>query len=169
IYVQLSSDGAVLDTVLPPRPTVPRQPSFVLLTPEGAFHPFTTELVYDFTPEGRFVSGYTGSRYAFDIGALDGTVHRVERSHEPIRLGRAERAQWEALAEHFSRDRRSASAGVEIPEVKPAFRDLAVAEDGRIWVHRYAEATERPPRANRPRTAPPTVLWRDVPTFEVFE
>jgi hypothetical protein len=169
IYVKLSPDGAVLDTVLPPRSTVSRQPSFLLLTPEGPFHPFTTELVYDFTPEGRFVSGYTGGSYAFDIGAPDRAVQRVERSYEPVRLGRAERAQWRALADHLSRNRRSASAGVEIPETKPAFRDLEVAEDGRIWVHRYAEATERPPRANRPADAPPTVLWRDVPTFDVFE
>ena len=169
IYVKLSPDGAVLDTIPQPRSTLPRQPSFTLLTPEGGFHPFTTELVYDFTPEGRFVSGYTGSTYTFDIGAPDGTVSRVERAYEPVGLRRVERAQWQALADHLSRDRRSASAGVEIPEIKPAFRDLDVAEDGRIWVHRYAEATERPPRANRPRDAPPTVLWRDVPTFDVFE
>jgi hypothetical protein len=169
IYLKLTPDGTVVDTLPRPRSTLPRQPGFLLLTPEGILQPFRTELVFDFTPEGRFVSGYTGERYAFDIAAPDGGVRRVERAYEPIRLGRQERAQWQALADHFSRDPRSASAGVQIPEVKPAYRNLEVDEDGRIWVHRYAEATERAPRANRPPDAPPTVLWRDVPTFDVFE
>ena len=69
-----------------------------------------------------------------DIGAADGTVDRVERSYEPVCLRRGERAQWQALAQHLSRDRRSASAGVEIPEIKPAFRDLDVqAMGGKRW------------------------------------
>jgi hypothetical protein len=53
-----------------------------------------------------------------------------------------ERSQWQARADYHSR-RGGASAAVQVPEVKPPFRDITVDEDGRIWVQRQAQATER--------------------------
>ena len=168
-YLKLSPRGEILDTLDQPISNVRPRPGFVIMAPEGYLQPFPNELVLDLGPEGRFVSGYT-SEYALDIETARGEVRRIERSYTPIPIAGQERAQWQARADFYTqRDARSASSGVTIPAVKPAYRDIDVAEDGRIWVHRYAPATERPITLPRPVDAPPALTWRDVPTFDVFE
>jgi hypothetical protein len=139
------------------------------MTPEAVLSAFRKELTFDMTPDGRFVSGYT-SPYAFQIETGRGEPRRVQRAYTPIPIAGEERAQWQGRADFYTRqDPQSASASTVIPAVKPAFRDIDVAEDGRIWVHRYAPATERTSTVPRPADAPPALTWRDVPTFDVFE
>lgn len=168
-YLKLSPQGGILDTLDIPVSDVPARPSFTLMTPEADLAPFLNELVFDLTRKGRFVYGHTAD-YSFQIGAGSGKTERIRREYQPVRLNEAERAQWQARAELITRQSPgSASAGVTIPEVKPAYRDIDVAEDGRIWVHRYAAATERVITTPRTADAPPALIWRDAPTFDVFE
>ena len=58
---------------------------------------------------------------------------------------------------------------VPIPSVKPAYRDFYVGDHGRVWVHRYVEATKRevPPRSLGDKR--PLLTWREPTTFDVFE
>jgi hypothetical protein len=168
-YLKLSPEGEVLDTLTIPESQAPREPQFYLMTKEGDFSSFGNDLVYDLTPEGRFVTAYTSERYRVDIEAGEGKVRRIERDYEPVELGREERSQWEAVAEHITRNRGGISAGTRIPAVKPAFRDVEVDEDGRIWVHRYARATERAFTSPRPAGSGLAITWRDIPTFDVFD
>jgi hypothetical protein len=59
---------------------------------------------------------------------------------------------------------------VQVPEVKLPLRDITVDEDGRVWVHRYAQTTERRISTTPRRPdSPPPLTWRDIPTFHVFE
>lgn len=166
-YLRLSPAGEILDTLWIPVPEAPHQPSFVLMTKEGDHQPFITEMVYDFTPAGGFAYGYT-SEYAFEIQTGPGEVSRVERTYDPVPLRVQERAQWEAAVAELNK-RGGASAGVQIPDMKPPFRDLDVDDDGRIWIYRYAEAAERQLTTPRPPNAPPAITWRDIPAFDVFE
>lgn len=168
-YLKLSPRGEILDTLDIPASDIPRRPGFAIMTPETNLVPFLNELVFDLTPQGRFVHGYT-SDYSFDIETGPGHTTHVIREYQPVRLNESERAQWQARADFYTRRHRgSASAGVTIPEIKPAYRDIDVAEDGRIWVNRYAVATERHITVPRPADAPPALTWRDIPTFDVFE
>jgi beta-lactamase regulating signal transducer with metallopeptidase domain len=168
-YLKLSARGDVLDTVDIPASRVSPQRGFVIMTPEAYLTPFQNELVYALAPTGRMVWGYT-AEYAFTINSGASQARRIQREFTPVALHPAERAQWEARARFYDKDGpRSASYGVTIPAVKPAYRDLVVAEDGRIWVHRYAEASERTLRQSRRADAPPPLSWRDIPTFDVFE
>jgi beta-lactamase regulating signal transducer with metallopeptidase domain len=168
-FLKLSPDGDVLDTVDIPSSRVSPQRGFTVITPEAYLTPFHNRLVYDLAPTGRMLWGYT-SDYAFTIDDVAGQSRRVQRDFTPVTLHPAEWAEWEARARFYDKDGpESASYGVTIPTVKPAYRDIVVAEDGRIWVHRYAVATERTLTQPRPADAPPALSWRDIPTFDVFE
>jgi hypothetical protein len=169
-FLKLSALGDVLDTVDIPASRVSPQRGFTVMTPEAYLTPFHNELAYDLTSNGGMVWGYTAA-YAFTIDGVAGEEsRRIERDFTPIDLLPAEWAEWNARARFYDRDGpRSASYGAIIPTVKPAYRDLVVAEDGRIWIHRYAEASQRTLTRPRPADAPPALTWRDIPTFDVFE
>lgn len=170
-YLKLSPMGMILDTVDIPNSTAPAaRGGFVIMTPEAYLVPFSNSQVYDLAPSGHLVLGYTGD-YVFDIGQDSGRSIPVTRAFTPLALGAEERAEWEGRAEFYSKrgGSRSASYGTIIPDRKPAFRDIEVGADGRIWVHRYSEATKRPLSRPPSDTLPPPLTWREVPTFDVFE
>ncbi len=168
-YLKLSARGDVLDTVDIPASRVSPQRGFVIMTPEAYLIPFHNELVYDLAPTGCMVWGYS-AEYAFTINGDAEQPRRIERDFTPVTLHPDEWAEWDARARFYDKDGpRSASYGVIIPRVKPAYRDIMVAEDGRIWIHRYAEASERTLTQPRRADAPPPLSWRDIPTFDVFE
>lgn len=170
-YLKLSPAGAILDTVDIPNSTAPpERGGFVIMTPEAYLEPFTNRLVYDLAPTGHLVWGYTKT-YEFQIDQGGGRSIPVRRSFTPLPLGAEERAEWQGRADFYTRrgGPRSASSGTVIPAEKPAFRDLVVGDDGRIWVHRYAQATKRPLSRPPSDTLPPPLTWREIPTFDVFE
>jgi beta-lactamase regulating signal transducer with metallopeptidase domain len=169
-FLKLSPEGAVLDTVDIPSFTGPREPGgFVIMTPEAYLVPFSTPLAYDIAPTGELVWGYT-KEYQFEIGQRSGRSIPVRRDVAPVPLGVEERAEWQARATYYNKEgARSASYGTIIPERKPAYRDIEVAEDGRIWVHRYSAATKRTLTRPRSDSLPPPLTWREIPTFDVFE
>jgi hypothetical protein len=168
-YARVSPAGAILDTLWIPRPTLPEQKGgFVVMTPEGYMQPFPTEFSLGLSPLGYLVTGVT-DKYVLEIvrrGQPPAAL--IRRDVEPVRLKPEEKAEWEARAQFYDR-RGGASAGTEIKSVKPPWRELAIGDDGRIWVDRYTEAKKRPITAPRPATAPPALTWRDVRTFDVFE
>jgi hypothetical protein len=154
-----------------------RVPSFTLMLPEGYAEPFVPEWDYALSPFGHFVTAHS-SRYAFNVVRVHGDprrpsqVTRIERAWEPVRLTRDERHEWQEIADFLTRQTpRGASAGVRVPEVKPALRSVSVDRDGRIWVDRYVAAVKRtdiPPRPANP-DRPPQLTWREPRTFDVFE
>lgn len=175
-YLRYSAAGVLLDTAFIPVPeTVERTPSFVVMLPEGYAQPFIPEWDYGLSPHGYFVIAHS-TRYAINVvrevpgNAGMFRVTRVEREYDPVRLTRGEKNEWQARADYYTR-RGGASAGVQIPDVKPALRSVSIDSDGRIWVDRYVEAVRRTDIAASPagRDRPPPLTWREPRTFDVFE
>jgi len=90
---------------------------------------------------------------------------------QPVEVKAGERAEWQARVAHA--ERRSGGSYAEVPRWKPAYRDLWVDSDGRIWVHRYAEAVQRDepipelwPEALE-GTEPP-ITWEEPSFYDVF-
>jgi hypothetical protein len=179
-WIRVARTGQVMDTI--PIPSVPRQSgSFVLSTPSGYDRPFTRELVTTMSSLGYLITGKNDG-YAFDQHRPGAPVLRIERAHRPLPVGRAEHAEWQAWVEFFQQaalnrpppGRSPTVMGAqpmryEIPDTKPAFSELRTDSQGRIWVRRYVAAVshpgpERPAGDKRPRR-----VWREAPTFDVFE
>ena len=175
---QQVGDAAHADTVFIPIPRdEERVPGFVIMLPEGPAQPFVPEWDYALSPLGHLVTAHS-MRYAINIvpvpgGAQDpGRVTRIEQTYEPVRLTRGERSDWQARADFYTRrNPRSASSGVQVPEVKPALRSVSVDQDGRVWVDRYVPAVKRSDIDPRPASPdrPPPLTWREPRTFDVFE
>jgi hypothetical protein len=174
-WIRIAPTGAILDTLRIPRE--PRPESFVLMTSSGVERPFPTERVTTLSPLGHLISGRNDT-YAFDLQISPQRVIRIERPYAPIRLGRDERNEWEAWSRFFEQRIANPSAGnpnparrasFSIPDMKPAFSELATDSQGRIWVRRYVEAQRRPARDRPAAVQMPQHVWREPPTFDVFE
>jgi hypothetical protein len=143
----------------------PSSDEFGLILPTGPCVNFVTETLSIWSPLGVLVSG-RNDEYSFTVGSGPEAVH-VSHEVPRVRIGRKEREQWQAWADHFNKNSQDRKHYV-IPEYKPAFRALYADPKGRIWVYRYVEAidTHAPPRApgdNRPLTS-----WREPAVFDVF-
>ncbi len=167
--VKLSPTGEILDT-LPVPSQGPGAGSWVLSAPEGYMWPFIEKVSSDLSPEGYLVTG-SNQDYAFEFLHRDGTVLRVERDWEPVPLNREERSEWEQWGQYLADRRRPGAPEINssIPGMKPAYRQLEVDEDGRVWVDRYVEAVhrDRPPR--KAGDERPLLTWLEPRTFDVFE
>ncbi len=165
LLIKVSAKGEITDSIR--LPMEESGSAFVLATPEGYRGPFAEDRCYTWSLLGYVVTG-ENTRYAIDLELPDGTIRRIERRYEAVRVEQGERSQWEAWADFFAR-RPGAERFGPIPERKPAFRALSVDDDGRIWVDRYTRATKHdaPPRESGNETPP--YLWRETPTFDVID
>ena len=180
-WIRVAPGGQIRDTIPIPSDSA-RAESFVLATPSGYDRPFVRELVSAMSPLGYLITGRTGT-YAFDQHRPGASVLRIERPNQPvIRLTGPERAEWEAWAESFTRSAatpRPARPGVitppprrvtyTIPDTKPAFSELRTDSQGRIWVRRYVPAVSNPGPERQPGDDRPRRVWREPPTFDLFE
>ena len=164
-YLKISPAGRVLDTLSLPSETPPG--SFIFGTVGGNLRPFTRHEVYALSPLGHLVVG-SNAEYSFEIRDPQGSVTVQRDDFEPVEVGREELEEWRALASH--NERMSGLSFDAIPDEKPAFRNLWVDSDGRIWVHRYVEAVKRDlPEVRRTRGAPaPNITWREPGLFDVY-
>jgi hypothetical protein len=160
-----SRTGEVLDTLVPP--TLPREPT-------NAGGVFVGSKEWEMSPLGHLVIG-VNDRYTFELREQDGSIVRIERDHEPVRVHPEERSQWEARNE-YTRRTQGQFLTAEIPPVpgtKPAFRSFDIGLDGLIWVRPYvaSEPFEPSPPAPRPDGSepPPPLTWREPVMYDVFE
>jgi len=182
IWIKLNPAGAVVDTI-----PVPQGESPSLEMYGGPGNSRVDPLLAALSPFGYFVTG-APLRYAIDV-QRPGKPLRIERTHTPVRLAGAERAEWNAMADHLSKQpigmsmRRNQNGGTDTifgptvkyaaPETKPVFRSLQVDDDGRIWVERHVAARRVPPgssaRAPISKDPRPPITWREPATYDVFE
>jgi len=62
--------------------------------------------------------------------------------------------------------------GPSIPDTKPFFRSIAVAQDGRIWVQVSQPGVRQPPdtmATREPNAPPPIDRWVEPLVYDVFE
>lgn len=170
-YARLSPDGSILDTVTAPRDERREvAESIVIHTRAGDRHPFPRETLEAVSPFGYLVAGHNGT-YTFSILDPSGTIEVEREGFERVELKTEERAEWRARVAFA--ERRSGVSFRDVPARKPAYRDLWVDADGRIWVHRYAEAVKRSepipelwledPEGNVPR-----ITWAEPTSYDVF-
>src|SRR5690606_25071892 len=161
--VALPIYGAIIDTIPPPHPV-----NGSALVPDGRFLPSN---FWDIMPDGGIVAANSGT-YAIEIRQPDGRVIRIDRAYEPIRLAPGERAAHQAFWDYmYARNAQFLTSGPQpIPAVKPAFRELFVDDDGRIWVRLYTEGVYTGPENPEPPAEGegPRVDWEEPQLYEVF-
>ncbi len=169
-YARISPGGAVLDTLAVPEAPGTSGQSIVIYTRAGDRNPFLEEALDALSPFGYLVAGFNGT-YEFSILDSAGMIEVEREGFQPVEVKAGERAEWQARVAHA--ERRSGGSYAEVPRRKPAYRDLWVDSDGRIWVHRYAEAVQRdePIPELWPEvldgTEPP-ITWEEPSFYDVF-
>lgn len=160
VWLRYSAEGSLLDTLHAP-PTRREGPALGLATLTGTIRAFPIETVSTVGPDGDLVWGRT-DRYTFFRESGDGRIQEVSRGFVPLPVDRREKEEWRALLDFRGRQ------AEEVPDLKPAFRDLWVDEEGRVWVWRYVESVHVPDEVAA-RTGRPPVNWREPPTWDVFD
>jgi hypothetical protein len=126
LFVQMASDGSARDTVFAPvsRPDgcVERELRRATGFWEDNMEPFLPMRKWARGQDGTLVTGCP-AQYEFEVLRPDGRVTKVSRAWTPQRSSREEVA-------FFSKHSR---AREQIPDTKPAYQRLWVADDGRIW------------------------------------
>lgn len=135
--------------------------------------PFSPAPHWALSPLGHMVGGVS-TRYAVDQYLPDGAVVRIERVHEPTRVQDGERANQEERTRWSMRQTQPDWRwnGPAIPGVKPAYRRIYVARDGRIWVLLHQPGEPLPPEMIEEPREPdgrPPLRWREPVVFDVFE
>lgn len=130
--------------------------------------PFTPRVHWSFSPFGYFVGGVS-TAYSLDVFHPESGVLRIQRTLEPTPVAGAEKdAARMGIIRGF---RRYAPDwqwnGPGIPDAKPAFRDITVGRDGRIWVQLH-EPGYLAERAD-PDDPSSTDQWSEPVVWDVFE
>jgi hypothetical protein len=164
--LKLAPTGEVLDSLLEPdwRYEPPRleqslrtgNTRAILIMPV----PFMPQPVWTFSRHGYIVAGI-GDRYAVSLLRTDGPVLLIERKIDPVPVDPDEKAAWREYLV------RRGNPGVDIPDTKPAYRQLLVDMDGRIWVNLYQKA-ERRERVDSEEPNPRRD-WPQPTVYDVFE
>jgi hypothetical protein len=103
--------------------------------------PFSPQLVWELSPDGDVWLG-VNDRYRLHRVNYEGdTLRVVEREFEPLPVTEADRQAGMERLQNFI-DRGGTVDVNRIPSTKPAFRGLAIDEQGYLWVRPTAEAGE---------------------------
>jgi hypothetical protein len=190
LWIKANASGAIVDTF-----PLPMGKAADVKLYGGPHASRVYPMVSTLSLAGGVISG-SPLNYVIDVQRPGQTTLRIEREHQPLRLAGAEKDEWQAMAAYLSKQPsgRSFSTGPDgkrvvrdmppfkytTPEVKPAFRELRSDEEGRIWVQVYTPASKQPPPATQPPKGPPGTppppgadrpvsVWREFPTYDVFE
>ena len=168
-YARISPDGTILDTLVAPGAlgAAPSGESIMISTRAGDLSPFPEQMLDALSPLGYLVAGHN-TTYAFYILDPANPTEVVRQGYQPVEVAAAERAEWEARVA-FS-ERRSGMSFTDVPRRKPAYRDLWVDSDGRIWVHPYTRAVKQDEPIPEPyiRGPEPRITWAEPSLRDVF-
>lgn len=185
-FVRHTPDGVPVDTIPVPRTDDAPRLTAVRETDGGTSRstrsvPFWPTLSTELSKTGEFVVGDPAA-YSIDVPRADGVL-RIQRAYEPVAVDPGERDNTRERVVHNMRRTEPGWDwdGPAIPDAKPAFRNLMVDDDGRIWTHLYtaaepipAEEIEEPgPRATgagqQGADEAPPLRWREPVRFDVFD
>ena len=128
---------------------------------------YRVELYWGWSPEAHFVVGVSDG-YSFEA-RLGSGVLRVSREVEALPVFRPEADEWIAYFEWMAARMPGYSPpeGEWIPSTMPPFREITVAEDGRIWVRRNTHPVEI--ETTGVSNGSPPISWAQPYLFDVFE
>ena len=168
-YARVSPEGTILDTlVVPAAPEeAPSGQSITIYTPAGDLSPFPERILDALSPLGYLVAGYSAT-YSFSILDPANPTEVVRQGFQPVEVAAGERAEWQARVV-FS-ERRSGMSFRDVPSRKPAYRDLWVDSDGRIWVDPYTSAVQQDEPIPEPyiQGAEPRITWAEPSLRDVY-
>ena len=153
--VRYGEGGSPVDTL--DVPTFEMPSNTIVARREGSTSqntvPFTPTTQWTVGPDARFVYGRSDA-YAIYRQLPDGRVLRIERETAPVPVSAAEREEREASATWQMRTTDPAWRwnGPPIPDTKPYFTQLRVAQDGRLWV-RLSQPGEIDPAVDTTQSA----------------
>ncbi|HEX6306821.1 MAG TPA: 6-bladed beta-propeller [Longimicrobiales bacterium] len=135
--------------------------------------PFWPSALSAMNRNGELIGGIA-DRYAVLTWHDDGTVLRVERDVAAVPVAEAEAA---AARERITRNMQNLDAnwrwdGPQPPATKPAFTEIRIADDNRVWVRISQPGVRQPPDpAAEPdaRGRMPVEQWVEPMVYEVFE
>lgn len=169
-------EGVLADTIA--YPTWAYEEQTVVARTEGSSSrrrvPFTPEVVVAFSPLAYMVGGVSDD-YRLTLLRRDAPPLRIERAYDPVPVADAEadervRYITERLRNNYPGWRWD---GPAVPDVKPAYRDILVGDDGRVWVQVSRPGvpfrSEAEARAEAERTRQPQLRFREPVVFDVFE
>ncbi len=135
--------------------------------------PFSPSEEAEWHAPGRFWVHGISDTYSLSLLDPEGPI-RIERAAPPVPVIDAERAYERESATRSMRSMDPAWRwnGPDIPDEKPAFNDLMVGEEGRIWVGRPAEGIRRDNPAwdpTDPENDAPEYVWTEPLRWDVFE
>ena len=136
--------------------------------------PFTPEQKVAYSPLGYFVTGVSDD-YSFKLLRTDAPVLEISMEAEAVPVDPDEAAvQRRQITKNFQDNFPGWRwNGPPIPDVKPAYEDLLLSEEGRVWVQtaapseRYMDEDER--RAEEERADRVVNPYRTPVVFDVFE
>jgi hypothetical protein len=163
--LHLDDQGRIVDTLVPP--VLPDEP----LESGGTL--FARAKHWTFSPLGGFVAALS-DRYRIEHFRRDGTVLRIERNIPPVAVHPEEKLELEAMNDWRYRTQGQFMTNDKptVPDTKGVIRDLAVGDDGRIWVKRYVAAEKGDAVqgiARQGQEPPPPQSWREPNVHDVFE
>jgi hypothetical protein len=188
LFVRLTSDGAIIDAMPSPDPIPNVALPELLLGASASIHtaiPYSPRSFLVWNPLGFWITGRS-DRYAFELRLPRGgsspsrlvwhegdpvvsvrrdvplvTVDSAEREEQETRLS----AQIKLLSTSFG----LAGSRAPVPSVKPAWRSIVAAPDGRIWVQPSMPSEPYEPSQVETQKNLTAVHWREAIAYDVFE
>jgi hypothetical protein len=163
--LHLDDEGRIVDTLVPP--VVADEPQ------ETGSTMFARTKHWAYSPLGGFVVALS-DRYRVEHFRPDGSVLRIERDVQPVAMHAEEKAEFEAMNDwrYRTQGQFMTTDKPTVPDQKGVISGIAVGEDGRIWVRRYATAEMGDtvqgfaPQGQEP---PPPRVWHQPNVHDVFE
>lgn len=164
-WLKIGPTGELVDSIPFQRPA---SSGFVLSTSVGYRAAFPPGTAMAWSPLGYVVQA-DNRDYTLRFTPPDGSERVLARPWEPVEVQAGEEAMWEAWADAFREGGSTIEDFEGVPDRKPAFRNVRVDAEGRIWVDRYAEAERRQVEPRAPEDPRPLFDWRQRPTYDVVE
>jgi hypothetical protein len=159
VLLKYTSNGELLERVRLPSEARSHE-AFTLIFPEGALSSFPIATCSAWSPFGYLVVG-RNDEYVIEV---DGQAV-IDRTVDRAKMDPREKNEWNDWAQYMGQR----GTTYKIPDIKPYYRSVVVADDGRIWVHRYVNAEQWDAPGREPGDERPILRWREPTTFDVFD
>jgi hypothetical protein len=122
--------------------------------------PYVPDIRWRYSRFGEFIGG-NNATFSIERVRPDGGILRSVRSVPRVPVAQEFRAAFAAQFAAASRGASQATRGPDVPTHKPAYQNLSVDHDGRVWVSRSLPS-------ERPSTAKTVFDWEPPPIYDLI-